>query len=246
MLDIVAGGNGTGNRRERGIDPATGREDTYFIMREYAGADRYQPVAWNRLIDGVFVPPRNAGAVQIDSAGHTFDRFAFGTGGTVGSVWARSAEVNPSNRELNRWTWVYTMSPADQFMPHRGGLLCLHSNTGITFDLAAMRKMYPGARPARFRAVAGMAAPGPKLPDSFGKADLWVFVDGALMQSKKGVRIEDGKTDFNVELGPDARHLTLVTTDAHNGCNFDWVVFGEPVLDMASTEAENRQEGPPQ
>ncbi|MBN1394605.1 MAG: hypothetical protein JW959_06250, partial [Pirellulales bacterium] len=238
LLDIVAGGDGLGVRRERGIDPATGQQDTFFAMggKQYFGSDDYRRIEWHPLIDGIFVPKRNSKHIQLDSAGHTFDGFNFGTGGTAGSIWARAAEVSPINMKRNRWTWAYTMAPADKFMPGGGGLLCLHANTGITFDLAAMRKMHDGVRPSRFRATAGMAAPGPKLADPYGKADLWIFVDGRLVQSGKGVQIKDDAIDFDVKIGPDDRFLTIVSTDARNGCNFDWVVFGEPILEMTTMD----------
>ena len=42
-------------------------------------------------------------------------------------------------------------------MPQGRGLLCMSPNKAISFNLAAVRQMYPGGRPARFRAVAGMA-----------------------------------------------------------------------------------------
>ena len=56
LLDIVAGGNGTGHQRERGIDPGTGREDGLFVVAGHNGDGRYRPVALHKLIDGVFIP----------------------------------------------------------------------------------------------------------------------------------------------------------------------------------------------
>ena len=53
--------------------------------------------------------------------------------------------------------WVYSLGGGEQFMPKHRGLLCMHANAGITFNLEAIRKMYPGRRPVRFRAYAGVA-----------------------------------------------------------------------------------------
>ena len=63
LLDIVAGGNGRGRRRERGIDPTTGMEDPVFALL----ARRRPPIPAGRgaeLIDGVFVPDGAAGPVH--------------------------------------------------------------------------------------------------------------------------------------------------------------------------------------
>ena len=90
MLDIVAGGDGSGNRRGSGIDPTTGKQDTYYVPAQHRHEHRYHRVTWNRLIDGVFIPDGRAGAVRLDSAGHTFAKFGELTEGmTVGCIWAR-------------------------------------------------------------------------------------------------------------------------------------------------------------
>ncbi|NLF08669.1 MAG: hypothetical protein GX594_11935 [Pirellulaceae bacterium] len=245
LLDIVAGGNGTGNRRERGVDPTCGREATSFQTMMYPGDEQYKRVEWNRLIDGVFVPVRHQRHVQLDSAGHTFDEFGFGPGGTGCPVWARAADVSPVNQRVFPSCWAYSIGAAEEFMPKRRGLLCLHSNTGITFDLEAMRKLHAGARPARFRAVAGLADARRFYPDAYGMADLWVFVDGQLLLSAKKLRPENGTVSIDVLIAADARFLTLVTTDAHNGASYDWLVFGDPVLEMLPDDATQGKEARP-
>ncbi len=63
-----------------------------------------------------------------------------------------------------------------------------------------------------------------------------MFVDGQLKLKRTQVRPEDGTVNVDVEIGPSDRFLTLVSTDAGNGDYGDWVVFGDPVLQMAPTE----------
>jgi hypothetical protein len=242
ILDIVAGGNGLGSRRERGIDPTNGMEDIVYLVTSRCGNGKYQPTFRKRFIDGVFLPNGNAGQVQLDSAGHAFGGFPATTGTTVGGIWARAADIQPNGPLMDRWNWAYSMGRGEQFMPDRRGLLCMHANAGITLDLAAMRKMYPGSRPARFRATAGLADAAAVLADviPYGMVDLWIFVDGRLMFKRQGLEPKDGAVAVNVELGSKDRFLTIVVTDGDARANYDWAVFGDPVLDMIPTNPENR------
>ena len=85
-------------------------------------------------------------------------------------------------------------------------------------------------------------------------ADLWVFVDGRLKFHRERFRPRDGAFRVDVEIGPDERFLTLVSTDGGNGPVCDWLVIGDPVLQMTSTDrngafhardARNPQEAQP-
>ena len=67
-----------------------------------------------------------------------------------------------------------------------------------------------------------------------GLADLWVFVDGRLKFKRTQLRPQDGVVKIDVELGQGDRFLTLVSTDGGNGISADWVVFGDPVVQMIS------------
>ena len=155
LLDIMGGGSGTGRHRERGIDPGTGREDSLFVTEGHDGDGRYRPVALHKLIDGVFIPDGGAKPMTLDSAGHAFDGFPQTTGKSYGLIWARAADVDGPARGSQ--LWVYSLGRGEQFMPQHRGLLCMHANAGITFNLEAIRKMYPGQRPIRLRAIAGVA-----------------------------------------------------------------------------------------
>ena len=59
-------------------------------------------------------------------------------------------------------------------------------------------------------------------------ADIWVFVDGQLKLKRLQLRPKDGVVPVDVEIGPNDRFLTLVSTDGGNGNWLDWVVFGDP------------------
>jgi hypothetical protein len=227
LLDIVAGGDGTGHRRERGIDPTTTAQETSFSPEDRVGDATYRRVTWSRLIDGVFVPNGGSAPVVLDSAGHTFAGFPLTLGKVFGSIWVRAAEVNADQRSRNpHQYWVYFMGRRDEFMPNNRGLLGLHPNVGITFNLDAVRSMHPQSRCSRFRTLAGLAG-------GENAVDCWVFVDGRLKLKRQGLRQKDGAVFLSVTLGRTNHFLTLVAT-----CGTDyrdaWFVLGEPVLETAS------------
>ncbi|NLF09685.1 MAG: hypothetical protein GX594_17140, partial [Pirellulaceae bacterium] len=249
LLDIVAGGDGSGRRREKGIDSSSGLRQLYYSARETIGPRDYQPVVWSKFIDGVFVPNGSADQVQLDSAGHCFDAFPATCGLTWGSIWARAAQV-PNSDAGDRDTWIYTIGSAEQFMPEGRGLLALHSNSGVTFDLEAIRRAHAGVAIRSFRTVAGMedirrfgGVTSPSLADP--AADVWVFVDGRLEYKREKFRPTDGAAGIAVALPPDARFLTLATTDGaeddgQRAFAGDWIVFGDPVLQISSTPLEEK------
>ena len=233
LLDIVAGGNGTGRQRERGVDPTTGMEDPILMPHKRDGNGKYRLVKWHDLIDGVFVPDGRAGAVQIDSAGHAFDKFPETCGETWGSIWARDAEV-----KRDEVFWIYSMGKGEQFMPQGRGLLCLCSNVGITFSIEAMRNRFPDVRPARFRATVGMVDARYWKSWAESLADVWIFVDGRLKTNRLKLKPEDGTFNVDLKLGPRDRFLTIVMTEGGNGRMYDWLVFGDPVIEMAAADPE--------
>ncbi|NLF08616.1 MAG: hypothetical protein GX594_11660 [Pirellulaceae bacterium] len=240
LLDIVAGGNGLGNKRECGIDPSTGMEDSMFQIEYRENSRRFIPVAWNEIIDGVFMPDCRNGSVQIDSIGHKFGGFPETDGRQFGSIWSRAADVGQVREKITR-SWVYSMVNGAQFMPERRGLLVFYANTGITFDLGALRKIHSNIWPARFQAVAGLADGEHSNPEDFGQVDLWVLVDGQLKFKREKLRVSDGVVKLDIELATSDHFLTLAVSDGGNGIGLDCVVFGDPVLEAASTE--NRKEG---
>lgn len=258
LLDVVAGGNGTCGLRERGIDPTTGKQDTWPLSTTRKGGKEYKQVEWNKFVDGVFTPYIKSRIqnpdVQLDSAGHIFKGFADHklmegewisnnlSGKTVGGIWVRAADCDSKSRTTNASNWMHEIQDDRRYMPDGCGLLGLHANAGITFDLEAIRREYEGARPTRFHAVAGLADGPRKYEDAVGAADLWIFVDGRLVWKRMYLRNQDGIVDINVELSQDAKFLSIATTNCRFGYAYDWVVLGDPVLEMKSSESEKDDE----
>jgi hypothetical protein len=247
LLDIVAGGDGKGHRRERGIDPTTGKQDLSFFPENRDGDRKYRRVGWQKLIDGVFVLDANAGSAVLDSAGHAYD-FPSTCGTTHGSIWARSANTPSDGREQDVFYWVYSMGRCEYLMPKGAGLLGLYPNAGITFDLEAIRKTHPTMTPTRFRAVLGMANashayyPPQDLVEGYQLADAWIFTDGQLKYKRLKFRPSDGAKRVDIPIASTDRFLTLVSTDGGNSRCCDWVVYGDPVLEAAlEDEGENEK-----
>ena len=247
LLDIVAGGDGTGKRRERGIDQASGMQDTWYADNVRFDDHEYHPATWNNFVDGVFVPyvpSYRSRTVQLDSSGNVFNGFTdrrmidgvlkheIVNGKTTGSIWARAADARSSPEGWKREGLVYALNNEETFMPAGRGLMLLHANAGITFDLAAVREMFEDAYPARFRATAGMGD-GPRAhPHAFGMADVWIFVDGRLNWKRLDLCAKDGAVPIDLPLGPDDGFLTIVSTNGRYGQGYDWVVMGDPTLEM--------------
>jgi hypothetical protein len=123
LSDIVAGGDGRSLRREHDAAAPGGREDTILEARAQRNDDLY--FSATDMIDRVFLPDGEQGAVRLDSANHRFRGFPKPVNKPSGSVCATAT-----------------------------GLIGLQPNAGITFDLKAMRDRYPGTRPNRFRSTA--------------------------------------------------------------------------------------------
>ena len=236
LLDIVAGGDGTGHRREHGFDPLTGMEDPSFVAGMHPCDGMYH-TTMHRMVDGVFTINASGGPTQLDSTGHVFSGFPKNSGQCCGSIWARAVTVRPQDRKL--WEnasvgyayWVYAIHPSLDaiVMPDQHGLLGLHSNAGITFDLEAIRRAHGGRQLARFHAVAGK--------DCNSLAEIWVLVDGRLEARhllKPTQNGWSGTIPIDIAIGPTDRFLTLASTDGGDGIDMDWVIFGDPVLLFSS------------
>jgi len=229
ILDIVAGGDGLGHERERGIDPSCSMEEPIFLSHPRINDGKYHRATYYKYVDGTFIPDGSRGPVQTDSAGHTFD-FPKTLGLTMGPIWARS--FKPSEKlEKDANYWIHSGDFGYGLMPQRRGLLGMHANVGITFDLDALRKKHQRAI-IRFEAVAGKT---PKL-----QADCWVLVDGQVRW--KATELKGSTWLVKVEIKPGDRFLTVAATDGgQKQIGAMWTVLGDPVLRTVATEMEQEE-----
>jgi hypothetical protein len=228
---VVAGGDGFSGRRNQGVEPSSGRLMDRLPKStkpfHLAGDGAYHRVDESSLIDGVFIPNGGAGPVQIDSAGDVFDKFPPTDNRTYGYIWAGSVKPSHYAPGCNALGGINYSSSGH-------GLLDMLSNKGITFDLEAIRKASPGCKLLRFRAVVGNTAPA-SAQETFELSDVWVLVDGKVRFSRQKLRGWQGAIPIVVPIADKDRFLTLATTDGGDGHAWDWLVFGDPQLDMQET-----------
>ena len=239
LVDVVAGGNGFSGRRDAGIDPTNGRPtDAPLPAIDVSGDGQYHRVEALPFVDSVFVPDTRAGGVQIDSAGHVFPWSTNAINRTVNHLWAGGIiPTDPPGSIPTELDGIDYASPGH-------GLLSLHANKGITFDLDAIRQANPDYRLLRFCAVAGntetVSAKGePAL------ADLWVLVDGQVRYRRWQINNSHGAFSIVVPIDQNDRFLTLVATDGGNGVGYDWIMFGDPRLELVPVNSGTMQEEQP-
>jgi hypothetical protein len=212
-----------------GIDPLTGSVKRSIRSYEREGSGRFVTVSRNRLIDGVFIPSNNEQGDVVTSGGDRYADF----GDTNNKAWIEIC---------NGWTGSGDPE-TDQFFEqgiqldgqiygadNKSGLM-LHGNSGITFDLDAIRKMLPRLDITKFEAVCGIPE---QIADSvagyWAVLDVHVLLDGKPYYVKQALDTSTGKTAISIPIQTNQRFLTLAVADAGNGNHGDYAVFAEPRL----------------
>jgi hypothetical protein len=240
LVDAVAGGNGFGRARDRGIDATTGKSTLAQVAADTSGLlvsdGGYHRVEGLPFIDGVFIP-RSKSAVQLDSAGHTFANFPSSDNNTWGYIWAGGVIPQHSVEGVNKGTIPASLEGVD-YSASWHSLLSLHANKGITFDLQAIRKANPHCKISRFVSTAGNAA-NPLASDGTKWCEVWVFVDGQSQFRRERITAQQEFT-IAVELNEESRFLSLVATDGGDGFGWDHVIFVDPYLVLNEAPIEKR------
>ncbi|MGI9455036.1 MAG: FecR domain-containing protein [Aeoliella sp.] len=247
LLDLVSGHKTTHQRIAGSIDPQTGywgRPPWVDPQRTAAqrGDTQFAQTDWNPMVDGVFIPRANAREMQIDSDGHMV-YLPPNNGSTWGPIWARrrfNLEYEQALLSADRpgyWGDGALSQVLERLQQTNDGLMGLHANVGITFDLKAVRESRY-REPTYFKAVVATLdsspaghSPSGDSSDAVSVADLRVFVDGKLRYSRLQFGRGDGDADIIVALSNEDRFLTIVTTDAGADPVFDHVVLIDPVLE---------------
>jgi hypothetical protein len=181
------------------------------------------------FIDGAFVPDGSKGPVQVDSAGHTFE-FDATCNLSPNYVWSGSDPYHVFSSELDG---------IDYAAPDHS-ILQMHANNGVTFDLDAIRRANPGQKVLRFVATVGNTETNSvKNPAISTTADFWVLVDGDVRNRRHGVNGCTGAFSVIVAIGDKDRFLTLASTDGGDGISCDWIIFGDPKLEMTPIAASS-------
>ena len=236
LVDVVAGGDGFSGRRNAGIDPTTGRRSNVVefgnnpkVVRIWPKGDgKYHKVEELPFVDGVFVPDGSKGPLQVDSVGHTFVECPKTANQTPHHIWAGGRI--PATRAS-----IATKLDGIDYASQGHGVLSMHANNGITFDLNTIRKGNLDWTIKRFHAVAGNVEQG----NGGSLADIWVLVDGKVRYRRNQINSYHGGFSFSIPIHDGDRFLTLVTTDGGNGMIGDFMIFGDPQLELI--EANNGQ-----
>ena len=164
LAEVVAGGDSTAKAYHRGISLADGEAvDDYGAP--VAGDGKFKTSQSVEFVDGVFIPNGKLGAAQVDSIGRTFAGFPATAGDCWGgAIMARRPRYESSlplirlefhGNNYGYVNWLHITSKSDELTPQGLGLIGMHSNSGITFDLHAIRARYPDKRIVRFRSLVG-------------------------------------------------------------------------------------------
>jgi hypothetical protein len=241
LVDVVAGGNGFSGRRNGAINPADGSVVRNVAMADYyakhrnetdhVGDGRYHRVSGGPFIDGVFIPDGSHGSVQVDSANH---RFNFPPTANIGCGWIHAGGVIPCvDGVQNKGRILCTLGNVN-YSSDGHGVLFIHSNKGITFDLDAIRAAHRDSRIVAFRAVAGIGPEGQV-------ADLWVLVDGRPRFAERRASPASGALIVYIPLRATNHFLTLAATDGSDGVSGDFAMFGDPRLELISDDSGERR-----
>ena len=231
LVDVVAGGDGTGRARMRALHPVTGEAMDKPLTGiggdlRVPSVGRYQPVRHNRFIDGVFVPDR-ADGVQVDSAGHTVDGLVITEPESYQVIWAGG--VLPALEAPEMSEHLARLYP-DQDLD-RVAVLCMIPNKGITFDLDAARSALRTRGGVHYKMVVqNLSLRHNESKNRLPKADIICYLDGKAVSRTIGLTPEDGGVEVAFDVPADTRFLSIVVTDSGDKIGRDWVVFHRPQI----------------
>lgn len=237
LADIVGGGDGFGKGQVNlGIDHK-GQTTLLDNIVAYTQPIPFTSVSSNPFVNGIFVP---YGPTQIDSLGNGVYDFGATSGkfylGILNGAWHQQRDNAVPRHPLRLGGMDYGT--------HERPAIYIHANQGITFDLTAIRE-YTQMEINKFTSVCGVSETygdyaeairkarqfeNIKLP----KASFYILVDGRERFIRKDITHLDGPAVISVDIAPQDRYLTLVTTESSDKNDGDWTLFGEPVLMLQS------------
>lgn len=222
VVDIVSGGDGTTRRTGGGIDAVTGKTDQMEPCDQQVGNGTYCRPNGIPMLDGCFVPAESGERTLIDSAGHrlnlgpghqiTFDRIYAGT--SIPTV------LDPIATVLNGIDYGRD--------GHR--FLFLHPTAGLTFDLAAIRRVHPTFSLAHFCAIAGNTCRRPQARD--GKFEFQILVDGD--SRFRHTFVMNDAIPIDVPIGRTDHFLTLLATSKTLDIAFQDLILGDPTFEATN------------
>ena len=252
LADMVGGGFGLGSGSLNfGFDVTTGHMVEVENFTAMDGPRGYQPIDSHPFIDGLFVPGAQRKGCDISSTSLSWDACPVTTGRTWGGAAYNGAWFADQSLGVPRHDWSLG---GRAYGRRRSSALSLHSNLGITFDLDAVRDLIDGIEIKAFHSRVGISETffsyyrrsSQLLGDGMPHAAVTVLVDGVARFTCDDLTPQDRAVEILVNLEPEDRFLTLVSTEGRdNRIDFDWVLFTEPVLMTSRPEYEPRDRDVP-
>lgn len=233
MVDMVIGGDGQGDKPGLGkLSLLTGRRTGELFVNQMDANPGFLTAPDMPFIDGVFVPDQGDGQV-VTSTGLRFEECP-DTSGTAFYHISTIAEIPVlGSDDIHPLALTKNSSP-------EAGVLLLHPNAGITYDLMAIRNRHADRQITAFQTNYGFplslyekraasSAGETVMKPSSGTVDLHVLVDGQLRR-KIAFRMGMPTGHLRIPLTDRDRFLSLVSTDSDRSSNFDWMVLENPKI----------------
>lgn len=240
LADIVGGGSGfEGGVLNAGFNAVTGKKQTRLSScYPFEGPAGFRKVSEHPFIDGVFIPAAGGQKTRIASD----ETVAASFPGAAQRLWGyilngafhQGTPYDRTPLKLDGQVYGTPELPA----------ITIHSNQGITFDLAEIRKALPGLSLEAFRTAVGLSQTvtealqnrtTTEAADHFtadhAEADFWVLLDGQTV-SHRHLSSRDPAEHLTIPIPEASRFLTLAVTESEDGISYDWALFGQPELTL--------------
>ncbi|MEM9111252.1 MAG: FecR domain-containing protein [Planctomycetota bacterium] len=237
LVDLIAGGDGSGDRQGIGLHPMTGsyvsNPSDQSVKMSFTSDGRSHPVPGSSLVARTFVPSKNQGVLGLPD-GLNLGGVAPSSGVGYGLIWCGGpvSSTNPS------WVAEIPLTLSGRPLSEAGDTVIMHANAGLVLDLDAIGKRYPGFRvtglEARIANTAGRVEAG---DEKDYEAVFQVFVDSQIAfqaDFKRSLPIDQHIQDIDLPLKAGGRYLTLISTDGGDSVFRDWIVLADPVLELTA------------
>ena len=205
LASLIAGGNGFEPvLADDTLNPITGKYELKPLVPDEEKTNyKYNIVAENEFIDGVFVPDGSEGPVQVTSESHQFSCPV-----TSGNI----------NRNICIFYKPYDKNTSDIQPALFNGIvydskdyhsILLHSNIGITIDLDRIRKANPSGEIHGLKTGYGLT-----WAERRGKVDFYILADGNMIYEDRGVISQAESNNIDLKFESEFRFLSIVVTDA--------------------------------
>jgi hypothetical protein len=225
IVDLLCGGDGTTHLRGRGINVLSGNAGDVPQVGWEAADWKYHRVPQLPVVDGCFIPDGSHGPMEVDSVGHMF-AFSPAAKSNYNVIWAGGTIPRTLDKTGHYVVMSSILGNVDYSLPPHG-LVAMHTNKGITFDLDAIRHLHPASGLARFRSIVGNS-----WTETQSFADLFILIDGKLVYKTKPFSGADGPMTVDLPLQAQDHFLTIVVYHDRGSVN-NFVLLGDPVFSIA-------------